>query len=985
MKRIALFLAAVLCSGVVSAAAEDWQSTEINSRNREPMRAYFHTDSPVVSLDGVWKFKWYESPDQRSTDFFKKSFDDKCWVDMPVPGLWELNGYGDPLYLNTGYAWRGHYVNNPPIVPTERNYVGQYRRSFSYDPSWKGQDVFLTIGSATSNVRVWINGKEAGYSEDSKLSATFNITRLLVPGENTIALEIFRWCDGTYMEDQDFWRFTGLARETYLSILPKARIDDIRVCADANGDYKFDVKASKSVRAVRLYIDGQEVEPQGHIDDVRLWSAEEPNLYGLKVEAVAAGGSVSQTAELSFGFRTSEVRDGQFLVNGKAVLIKGADRHEMNAYNGYIVSVEDMIKDIKIMKQLNINAVRTCHYPDDPRWYDLCDKYGLYVVDEANNESHGMGYDETSLSINPLYESTILERVQRMVYRDINHPCVVIWSLGNESGAGVNFDNAYKWAKKYDPTRPVQYERAFYWYKEIDKPVCSDIFCPMYIPIRYVEHYADTRHPIPFIQCEYAHAMGNSMGGLKEYWDLTRSQEQNQGGFIWDFVDQAICWPSDAEGTDHIFIMGGDFNDYDPSDNSFNSNGIIAADRSLHPHAYEVAYQYRNILTSAVDAQNGVIEVYNENFFVDLSNYVLLWNIESDGAKVLSGSVVNLDVAPGQRKQIDLRYDAKDLASIPGELYLNVRYVLKKAQGLLEAGDQVSYDQIPIRRTEYVPTGARIGTKAWKADFDPNTGALCSYEIGGKQLISEPVMPCFARAVTENDCGAGYVKRLAPWFYPDFKRTATGYEIEGLCKVDVKYDIADDGCITITEHLYDVAPGAPDMLRFGFEFAMGGQFSNLEFYGAGPFENYIDRKSAAMIGRYSQRVEDQYHWGYVRPQESGTHTDIKWMRITDDSGCGFEITSDVRFMGSALPVSRSQIDMSITGGGRRDNDGDQRHSLELKKYVHESQRSLGKTYVNVDLRQAGVAGEDSWHAEPLEEYRIHPQEMTFTITLTPVI
>jgi len=983
MKHLISTLAAI-CICLTSFASEDWQNPDVNSRSREPMHAYFHSNWEKTSLHGVWKFKWYESPQERSLDFFKTTVNDSDWDNMPVPGLWELNGFGDPIYVNIGYAWRGHYENNPPFVPDEHNYVGQYRRCFDFDPAWAGKDIFLHIGSATSNLRVWINGKEAGYSEDSKLEAEFNITKYLKKGSNLIALEIFRWCDGSYMEDQDFWQFSGIARESFIVAKSKARIEDIRVYADANGDYAFDASATAGVKYLKYYIDQKEVEPKGHIQNARLWSAEEPNLYQLKVEAYSAKG-ISETATLCFGFRTSEIKDGQLLLNGKPILVKGVNRHELNAFSGYIVSEEDMINDIKIMKQLNINAVRTCHYPNDPRWYELCDRYGLYVVDEANNESHGMGYAEKALAKNPLYKSTVLERVQRMVLRDINHPCVIIWSLGNESGSGENFDNAYRWLKNYDATRPVQYERAYEKYSMMDDAVSSDIFCPMYFPVRYVEKYGEKDHPVPFIMCEYAHAMGNSMGAFKEYWDLARSQRQNQGGFIWDFADQALYWPSKAEDTDHIFAFGGDFNSYDDSDNSFNCNGVIAADRSLHPHAFEVAYQYRNILSKANDVQNGCIEVFNENFFTDLNKYILVWNIEADGEKVLQGSISDLNIAPQNAKTIKLGYNKEDLDAIEGEMYLNIEYQLKKKDALLEAGTIVAYDQIPLRLTDCKEPGAKIGTSTWAARFDQETGALCSYTINGKELISEPVMPCFARPLTENDCGAYYNIRLKPWLYPEFKRTQSGYEIEGLCKIDVKYDIAPDGCITITEHIFDINPAAPDMLRFGYEFAMGGQYSNLEFFGNGPFENYQDRKSAAKVDCYSQRVEDQYHWGYVRPQESGNHTDIKWMRITDDSGCGFEITSDVRFSGSALPVGRRDIDMSITGGGRYNAQGDQRHSNELKKFAHYSDRSNGKTYIHVDLKQAGVAGEDSWQAQPLEEYRIHPEEMTFTITLSPVL
>ena len=1009
-----------------------WHDPEIVQVNREPMASTFDTDGLKLSLNGVWKFNWNESSESRPLDFFKASYEDAHWGDMPVPGMWELNGYGDPVYKNVGYAWCGHYENNPPIPASEHNYVGQYRRTFELSEDWKGKDVFLHIGSATSNVRVWINGKEVGYSEDSKLEARFNITKYVKTGENFIALEIWRWCDGTYLEDQDFWRMTGLARDVYVFSREKDRIEDVRIVAGSDGVAVISAEVSKNITAVEFTIEdplGKEVASAKvkdgkvtlQVPSVRLWSAETPWLYTLKVAAYNRKG-VSETTSIKFGFRDVRIENGQLLVNGQPVLIKGANRHEMNPYKGYVVSEEDMIKDILIMKQLNINAVRTCHYPNDPLWYSLCDKYGLYVVDEANVESHGMGYGKESLAHRSDYTHAHLERVRRMVQRDFNHPSIIVWSLGNEAGHGDNFLKAYDMVKEMDPSRPVQYERA-------EGGPGTDIACPMYFDYDQCVNYV-SRDPStikPFIQCEYAHAMGNSIGGLDTYWELIRKYPSYQGGFIWDFVDQALWWPVDAAkyGTDHVFVFGGDFNDYDPSDNSFCCNGIIAADRTYHPHAYEVAYQYRSILTTP-GSDLGKVSVYNENFFIDLSRYNLNWTVEVNGADVLSGSLRMPAVAPGQTHEIELGFNEADimeacmLDDLSGlNVYLTVGYTLNRADGILPAGFEVAYDQMCINDPELgvfadasgLPdyetvdgrhvfsgemefdgaTGVRVAP--WKAVFDSASGALVSCLLGDDEMVASPLQPCFARAITENDHGAGQQKRQKHWREPglevvSFNVAATDscYRVEveftpikNFAKVFMSYNVYADGVIEGVEDFKDAGnlENGKLMTRIGMEFAMPGEYSNFEFFGLGPHENYCDRNSSALVGHYVQRVEDQYHFGYVRPQESGTKTQLRWMRVLDDNGAGFEITSDVKFSASALPFRWSEMDVDQLGNK-------QAHSLELKPLAHEDQRSLGKTWVNFDLVQMGLGSINSWGAWPEMEHLVIPQEYTFRFILRPV-
>ena len=1034
---IALGMAAVASGATKKQALPDWQDPQVVQRNRIPMSSHFETDGLKLMLNGTWNFNWNEDMNARPTDFHSLAYDDSGWDTIPVPGMWELNGYGDPVYLNVGYAWRGQYANNPPFPADWHNYVGQYRKTFTLDENWSGKDIFLHIGSATSNVRVWINGKEVGYSEDSKLEARFDITKFVKTGENLVALEIFRWCDGTYLEDQDFWRLSGISRDVYVYSREKKRIEDIRVQAAASGMAELRADVSKGVTSVSFEIVdpfGKQVtdmnvpvsknvaQAQITVPSVKQWSAEAPWLYTLKVTSFDKKGQ-TETASIEIGFRDVAVKDGQLLVNGQPVLIKGANRHEMNPYKGYVVSEADMIQDIQVMKRLNINAVRTCHYPDDPMWYTLCDRYGLYVVDEANIESHGMGYGKESLANDPDYELAHLERIRRVVQRDFNHPSVIIWSMGNEAGNGPNFFKGYDLIKSMDTSRPVQYERA-------EGASNTDIMCPMYWDHNWCEKYSASNPDRPLIQCEYAHAMGNSMGGLKEYWDLVRKYPSYQGGFIWDFVDQALWWPADAEnyGTDHIFVYGGDFNDYDPSDNSFCCNGIIAADRTLHPHAYEVAYQYRSILTTATaeEALAGKVNVYNENFFIDLSRYMLQWNVNVDGLQVLAGVVPALEAGPQQTVTVDLGYDAEALKAAAGiediashDIYLDVRYVLKRADGLLQAGEEVAYDQILINEA-VLPVFANAsgvpeygyeselhmfsgkmdfkGTEhqrisPWKAVFDAASGSLVSYTLGEKELVEAPLAPCFARAVTENDMGAGLDRRQNLWRSAQLKVASFNVEKTDFCyRVNVEYapigeaalikmvyDIYADGTIAAREEMTDAGRLAEAFMlpRFGMQMAMPGNFSTFEFFGLGPHENYIDRASSALIGHYVQNVNDQYHYGYVRPQESGTKTQIKWMKVLDDNGAGFEITSDVKFSASVLPFSWEEMDVRKMGNN-------QAHSLELKTKAYENNRSYGKTWVNFDLAQQGLGCINSWGAWPLEAHRVKAQPCQFNFVLRPV-
>lgn len=1068
------------------AKMEDWQDPDVYEVNRLPMRATFVTDQQqTLSLSGDWKFNFCKSPSERTTGFHAAAYDDSSWGTIPVPGLWEFYGYCDPLYLNIGYAWRGHYENNPPYVPEEHNYVGQYRHTFNVPAGWKGKQICLCIGSATSNVRVWVNGKEVGYSEDSKLEARFDITKYVRTGENLIALEVFRWCDGTYLEDQDFWRFAGIARGIYAYTREKDRIEDVNVSGDMDGKLVIKSVVTSGITSIQYDVtdpDGNNVgslkfacgrstdrdadgnvvaDSQLNVSNPELWSAETPSLYTLKVSAYNSKG-LAESTSVNFGFRTVEVRDAQLLVNGKPILIKGTDRHEMNPYNGYIVSKEDIVKDLKIMKELNINAIRTSHYPNDPMLYSLCDEYGFYVVDEANVESHGMGYGEESLAHRADYFSSHLIRNQRMVYRDINHPCIIIWSMGNEAGNGDNFRKVYDWIKGYDSTRPVQYERA--WLESN-----TDIFCPMYYSLDKCEKYLTENPTKPLIQCEYSHAMGNSNGNFKEYWDLVRKYPSYQGGFIWDFVDQAIVRkvdPATHGGTDHIFIYGGDSNDYDASDGSFNCNGFIAADRSWHPQAYEIRYQYRSIHTSPADnVRNGKtlaeddseysLNVYNENFFIDLSRYRMTWELNVGGVPALTGIVENVAAGPGKTVKVGLGYNkqellaaaAKTASSSPDcakitspdggdvDIYLNVGWQLKQRDGLLPAGYDVSYDQIPVYVVEskayapnsaavevalpemkeesgklafsgsfvYEPTAEGNRIAPWSATFD--NGVLVSYQVGGKELLKEALQPSFGRAPVENDMGAALYKKFEMWQYPEFKVDSVSVAQDGdcyvitskyapmgkYCSLTLTYRVWADGSVCVTEKMNDEGElsSAPPMFRYGMKLAMPGTYSILDFYGLGPWDSYCDRKSANLMGHYVQAVEDQFWYGYARTQESGTKSELRWLRVTDESGLGIEVTSDIRFSGSALPFSQSDMDSAKSDPRPRVNPtnrqhGNATHPLELLDKACVGNRSAGTTYVNVDLKEMGVGGIDSWGAWPLEQYRVPAAEYEFNFVIRPL-
>jgi beta-galactosidase len=1026
----------------------EWQDMQVNEVNRLPLHATFfayeneatalkgepQNSKNFVSLHGDWTFKGVENADQRPVDFWKPDFNDASWGKMPVPGMWELNGFGDPVYVNIGFAWRGHFKDNPPYVPTKDNHVGSYRRMINIPADWDGKQVVAHFGSVTSNMYLWVNGHYVGYTEDSKVAAEFDITPYVHTGDNLIAFQVFRWCDGSYCEDQDFWRLSGVARDSYLYCQDQAeRLVDIQLTPDLTDNYQNGVLNIKKKVAGNVRVDYYLFDAKGElvtmttsdtivVNNVNKWTAETPYLYtllakvwkeakprqvkgGVKRKDVAA---LSEVIPLKVGFRKVEIKNAQLLVNGQPILIKGADRHEMDPDGGYIVSKERMIQDLQVMKRLNINAVRTCHYPDDPVWYDLCDQYGIYLCAEANQESHGFGYKADSEAKKEQFAKQILERNQHNVAAHFNHPSVIIWSLGNETVDGPNFTAAYKWIKQNDPSRPIHWERA----QGGDN---TDIMCPMYATHKWCEDYCkDASKTKPLIQCEYNHTMGNSSGGLKEYWDLIRKYPKYQGGFIWDFVDQALHAPQSKNTVDGSrlndyaylntvhYTYGGDYNQYDASDNNFNCNGIIGPDRQLNPHAYEVAHQYQSIWAEPVDLQHGQLSVYNEHFFTDLSDVSMQWQLLVDGEVADKGEVSELNCGPQQRVNVTLPYQLRDISGA-GDIYLNVCFVLKRSQPLMQRGQVVAYNQLTVLESprHQVATRATTGKavkvvnkknepaitlsgRHFSVQFDRKTGFMTQYVADGKNLLAAggSLKPNFWRAVNDNDMGAGVQRKYAVWRNPalnlvsltvnnKLKSVRAEYDMPDVkARLVLNYVVRPDGSIDVTEQLTaDKSADVPPMFRFGMVMQLPYQMDNSEFYGRGPIENYADRKSSQTMGIYRLTADEQF-FPYIRPQETGTKSDMRWWNQTDRTGEGLRVMADAPFYASALHYDIQTLDEGM--------DKAQRHSPDVKKSAF--------TNLYIDLEHAGVGGVNSWdmNAIALPQYRVNYGDKTFNFTLSPV-
>ncbi len=1031
-----------------------WHDLSINEINRFPM----HTDFFVykskdkalqgdmtksrnfLSLHGDWKFNWVENADQRPTDCFGVDYDDSKWKTMPVPGIWELNGYGDPEYVNVGFAWRGHFDKQAPEVPTKDNHVGTYRKTVNIPAEWTGKQVIAHFGSVTSCIFLYVNGRFVGYSEDSKVAAEFDITDYVKAGENQITFQVMRWCDGSWTEDQDFWRLSGVARDSYLFAREKNRsIEDIVVTPDLDASYTdgaicVETKVGKEVGLVNYTLydaDGAEVAKQQvkvqpgqtfvsaeiRVNNPKKWTAETPYLYKLLTEAFATSIDKKSKKPIKIddpycyavtkvGFRKVEIKDSQLLVNGQPVFIKGVNRHELDPDGGYVVSRERMIQDIKRMKEFNINAVRTCHYPNDPVWYDLCDEYGIYMTAEANIESHGYLYHKDPLTNHELFAKPILERNQHNIDIYRNHPAIIVWSLGNETSYSKNFKAAYDWIKTVDPSRPVQYEACH-------GGDATDIFCPMYFSQWSSEKYSkDEKNKKPLIQCEYSHAMGNSCGGFRDYWSLVRKYPKFQGGYIWDFIDQALH-KKQADGT-QIYAYGGDYNSYDPSDNNFNCNGLLQPDRQPSPQIYEVGYHYQNIWSTLNES---TLTVFNENFFRTLDYVDLYWQVLADGEVVLDGSVKDINIKAQLKGsyQLPIAQKVAELKDAQKEVFLNVSYRNKTADGLLPAGYEVAHQQFLVnaKESQSACSDENANSKGKKAklnvvnkkdsdalivsgdninlEFSKSNGFITSYAVAGKAILGDKgsIRPNFWRAVTDNDMGAGLQRDLKAWNNPEMNLTNVSGKKQKDGSVTVvaeynlptvhnnltlTYDIKPCGTVIVTQTLEQENDSvAQQLLRFGMVMQLPSSIDQSKFYGRGPIENYNDRNDAQNVGIYVQNVDEQY-FPYIRPQETGTKTDIRWWKQSDRSGEGFMISSaEGKPLGAMSAIRYAVADMD------EGLDKKQRHQCDVKK----------SPFVNlyIDGEMAGVGGVDSWskNGQALPQYRVMLKgKKSFSFVIKPL-
>lgn len=1043
------FLIGFLTLGFLSSNAQKgttpfWLDPSVNRLHTEAPRSDFFAFESVkaaqtgnksqstrfLSLEGKWKFQFAKNHQDAPKNFFLPSYDDSQWEDFHVPGLFELNGHGDAIYKNIGYAWATQFEPNPPFVEEKNNYTGSYRKEITIPATWKGEKVFLHVGSATSNLSVWVNGKFVGYSEDSKSAAEFDLTPYLKAGQkNLIAMQVMRWCDGSYFEDQDFWRLTGIAREVYLYARPQSHITDVFITPDLTKNYQdgqLDIRLSSTqckgkqalltltdeqgnvIQSEKLVL-GNNAHTVWNVKNPLKWSAETPHLYKLRID-LTDGSNVLESITQNVGFRKVEIKNAQFLVNGKPVLIKGVDRHEIDPDGGYVVSTERMLQDIRIMKEHNINAVRTSHYPNDPRWYDLCDQYGLYVVAEANIETHGMGYGDKSLAKVPRYEQVHLERNRNNTHVLKNHPCIVTWSLGNEGGYGPNFEKAYDDVKAYDHSRPVQYERAI-------QARGTDIYAEMYITPQQCEAYAQSNATKPMILCEYAHAMGNSEGGFGKYWELVRKYPKFQGGFIWDFVDQGLR-SKNKQGKE-IYAYGGDFGRYPASDHNFNCNGLFNPDRIAHPHVDETSYYYQNVWTTLKDPQKGLVDIYNENFFRDLSNVSFNWTLLRNGEQVGAGTIADIQVLP--QGHASLQIEGYKLPSAAGEYTLQVDYRLKHDEPLLKAGHLVARQEFILSdyhfptlsatmtaqpmRPAVMSTGKKVtattpavtkeeqlacmslSAKNTTITINKKTGFIDYLDINGKPLFEEgySLVPDFWRAPTDNDYGASLPQRLAAWKAPEMKLKSLTEEATGLCrKVTAQYDMPNvEASLTlaytltpqgqvIVEQQLKVNPQAkqkPMLPRFGMTLVMPQAYDRIHYYGRGPIENYSDRHTSTFLGIYDQSVSEQYS-PYIRPQECGNKTDVRWWSVySSASHEGLTFTAPEPLEMTSIPYLTADLD----GGPIKE--AHQIHAGDLTPRPF--------TVVHIAQRQMGLGCVDSWGAIPFSEYLIPYADHAFSFIITP--
>lgn len=1024
-----LFLAISTYSQIVGTELENPKITRINNLPPHAWAIPFpdtksftgkkNMESPWCKLlNGNWKFFWSKNPAERPLEFYKEDFDIASWQEIPVPSDWQMQGYDYPIYVNITYPFKA----DPPFIPKDYNPVGSYRTRFTVPAEWTGKRIVLHFGGVNSAAYYWLNGTKLGYSEDSKIPVEFDVTDKLREGENTLALEVYRWCDGSYLEDQDFFRLSGIERDVFLYATPKVHVFDYFVQTDLinnytdailsvtvdiknylpgyqSGEYTLEMKltdkdnktvASEKTKTGINLKETTQIVFKKEITAPARWTAETPELYQLSLTLKDKSGKETEVTGSRVGFREVEIIKGQLCINGKPIYIKGVNRHEHDENTGHVISEAGMIRDIELLRQNNLNAVRTCHYPDDPRWYELCDEYGIYLVDEANIESHGMGYDlKKTLGNNPDWLEAHMDRTIRMVERDKNYPSIITWSLGNEAGNGTNFYATYEWIKNRDKSRPVQYERA-----ELERN--TDIFCPMYMPAWQMEQYAKKYSDRPLIQCEYAHAMGNSVGDFQDYWDVIERYPVLQGGFIWDWVDQGIAQYN--EKGKKYWAYGGDFGPANvPSDNNFCSNGLVSPDRQPHPTLFEVKKVYQSIKFRCLDPGSGLYGIRNGYAFINLDRFDFDYTIEENGKPVKTVKLPGLDAGPGNTQFITI--NLKDIPIKSNcEYFIIFRAYQKITERLIPQGHILAYEQfaLPLGSTVPVPTTAagpitlerdkeaiHITGNGFTIAFD-SLGWLSSYKTGEKEMLQSPLKPNFWRAPIDNDYGNNMQNRLKVW-----KEAANKINLQFLkvhqsstdiIEVNAVYDlptvrgtwVADylvfsDGRIEVNNTFTSFDRSGPEIPRIGMRMRLNPEYSTMSYFGRGPWENYPDRKTSALISQYSGKVGEQFFL-YVRPQENNYKTEVRWFSLTDETGRGLKVTGKPVFCTSALNNAMEDFDDGVKK--------DQRHITDI----------VAKDFVEwcIDYKQMGVGGDNSWGAKPLEKYLLYPGEYKYEFIISPV-
>jgi beta-galactosidase len=1036
--EIRLLTAVLLCAwlgpGVLAAAEQpalDWEDPSIVGRNKEAPHATLmpfadvasalqgdRTGSPwYQSLNGSWKFNWSASPSERPVEFFRQEFDVSSWDEIPVPSNWQLQGYGYPIYTNIRYAWG---EPDPPRVPHELNTVGSYRREFTVPESWDDRQVLIHFAGVDSAFYLWINGEKVGYSQGSRTPAEFNITQYLLPGTNTVSAEVYRYSDGSYLECQDFWRISGIFRDVFLFSVADLDIRDFEVRAGLDENYRdgrlyltawvrnfgeidsnvrieadlLDATGAPTLKtlATRVNVAAEDeliIDFGAHVPNPLKWSAEDPNLYTLLLTLKNSDGDVVEVVTSKVGFRSSEIKGGQLLINGAPVLLKGTNRHEHDPVTGHYVSRESMVRDILLMKRFNINAVRTSHYPDVPEWYELTDRYGLYVIDEANIESHGIGYDpDKTLGNKPEWQQAHLDRTISMVERDKNHPSIIIWSLGNEGGDGVNFVATSKWIHQRDDTRPVQYEQA-------ELRDHTDIFVPMYARIPQIVEYAETHDDRPLILCEYTHAMGNSNGNVADYWDAIYSHKQLQGGFVWDWADQGLLKEVPGRPGETFFGYGGDF---EPEgvyhDDNFVMNGLVSPDRTPHPGFYEIRKVYQYVRSTPVDLETGEIQITNLYDFIDLGHLSGSWAVMADGEQLAEGTLPALETKAGETETVKIPYP--EIMPEPGvEYWLNLSFRLKEDASWAEAGHEVAWEQfkLPFEAPASPPDPTSMAAVSveesdeqitvngagFSVVFEKATGTMTSYRYGETELIRSGLRPHFWRAWTDNDRGNGMPERCAPWRDASENWIVTVTETvkigQAECRIrvfgrfpdidaanELVYTVYGSGEIEVHNSFQPGEQDLPELPRFGMQMTVPAEFDTMSWYGRGPHESYWDRKSGAAVGLFSGSVDEQY-FEYSEPQENGNKTDVRWVSLTNPNGTGLQAVGD-----EPLSVSASFYTTE---------------DQEKAKHTYEMERQDFVT-LNLDYKQTGVGGDDSWGARTHPEYTLEPQAYQYSFRLRPI-